>query len=626
MLAEPHHNCMLEMHARLFDELWKTHVVAKPSWSNLLFILLGSVLTYCCGNQTPPIAWNSCNISTMDPCRSDYKEWLLYKEWYLNRKLKYYTLAMKQTLPACDNCYIPSGPGSDPGGFINCIAPPISDFSVAEVPNSSADGIKRIIVKYKDGNEFVNWPLLVTIQMNGGMSLTQDIVFTPGFGSQEMMVQDMFTSFSISAVVCTQLTGRMAQQKTGDGGKTGNPHKNGIGNIINGGGVDWVCPTINDFTITTSGNTYELCFYGSIPFNSNHSVLVYVDVVLQTPFGNMEVLEEIPFCYLDRAPYPMCKTRTFNYPVVSATIRDLACDLYDCGFGNWECPDIRSFDKVFDPQIGGSNVGVCYTGPAIPPGKKIIVQLVLHTPCGDIPFTVTFCPETSTCQSQFFTTAELCGADGNYLEIVNVECVDGSCGEWTCPATDANFDFDPIFNNTTQTWDLRVCYTGYIPPGKVIYIHVIADNFGCGYSVDFMATVCSTQPCFIFNTSASATCSDVWNFSFKGIDCKDEPCSGGGGSGACIPPSEFTAAVDESGPCNSNIPGLYGINIRVTHTGGPVILTPPVQRVKVKVEITTYSNITQKQYKHYRYVWFSNGENFKDPCYLSRLTGHLYRR
>lgn len=31
MLADPYHNSLLEMPARLFDELWKTHVVAKPS-------------------------------------------------------------------------------------------------------------------------------------------------------------------------------------------------------------------------------------------------------------------------------------------------------------------------------------------------------------------------------------------------------------------------------------------------------------------------------------------------------------------------------------------------------------------------------------------------------------------
>ena len=36
-----------------------------------------------CGNQTPAVSWDACTQSVTDPCRSDYKEWLLYKEWYL---------------------------------------------------------------------------------------------------------------------------------------------------------------------------------------------------------------------------------------------------------------------------------------------------------------------------------------------------------------------------------------------------------------------------------------------------------------------------------------------------------------------------------------------------------------
>ncbi|HNP54745.1 MAG TPA: hypothetical protein PKK69_09000, partial [Ferruginibacter sp.] len=266
-----------------------------------------------CGNQTPPIDWDNCNKAPNDPCRSSYKEWLLYKEWYLDRKLKYYTAAMHDFLPGCSNCFIPSSNQADPSTFGSCTAPPITDFSIDTIPNSTADGMRRIRIKFRNGDESYNWPLNIQIHMassGGTLTLDQNIVLTPGFGSQEMLVQSDFDIFQITSVTCAQiLTERhgvrnlnksVAGRVTRQSNKNINPFSgavlstianrvNSSNNVLNPSfgktsavssnaimPIDWPCPAADDFVMTgLATNTFQICYNG-ITIPAGHSVTVTV--------------------------------------------------------------------------------------------------------------------------------------------------------------------------------------------------------------------------------------------------------------------------------------------------------------------------------------------------------------
>ncbi len=647
-----------------------------------------------CGNQDPFIGWDDCNKSVTDPCRSDFKEWLLYKEWYLDLKLKYYTLAMKQALPQCNNCYIPSSGGGDPGGWTNCIAPPASDFSVSVVPNSSADGIKRIIVKYRDGNETTNWPISVTVQMSGpgGLSLTQEIIFTPGFGSQEMMVQDEFDSFMIIAVSCAELTGKKPSMQKSVGQQKSDDGKNQPESIVKGG----LCPDQSSFTWSlvpaAQGKQLEVCYIGpAIPVGTIILVNGTIDLSaagLGQANVQFEFCSNTPSCVI-ASPYvadnllpqgsvnfffnsitcepfecsiiqpclssgitinyetgEVCANPNTTFQVSFDAITNCGlmtytmnyggsgncivfpnwnafCTIYavtnlsitQCEGGGWVCPDQGNFSVS---GVGTSSITACLNNSLIPLGHSVTltVEVAYRTsPSGPTLVRteeITFC-YTDRQPTSYCITRDLGVWQIDAITILGVKCDIYNCGgSWECPITDANYNVQQGYNAGTQTWDITICYTGpAIPANKTVTMNVTATNANCApYSVNFTAAFCQSQNCFTYKIPGPWLCETNWGISFT-VTCLDKSCNG-----SCPEKTEFTAAMGEGiGLCQLTFPGLQAASIRVTHTGGPLAINAPVQRVKVKVEITTFNSSTNTYFKRYRYVWFTNGESTKDICY-----------
>ncbi len=443
-----------------------------------------------CGNQTPVILWDNCNIPTSSLCRSDFKEWLLYKEWYMDRKLKYYTLAMKQALPTCNNCYIPSS-GGDPGTYINCIPPNISDFSISQVDNSSADGIKRILIKYKGGNDVVSWPILVTVEMSGSLpTLTQDLIFTPGFGSQEMMVQDGFSTFKIIGVACAQLTGKNAltgnkiSNSKSVNSNNINPVKNNFKKeitanitVIGKKPDGFPCPTADDFSVTFGGFGCQVmvCYNGpAIP--DGCMITVNVTIHYLSPFGGEQMFNYVPTFFAGQSP-----CQSVNVPncggVLDAFITDISCSC------DWSCPTESAF--VFDlVQVGfAQELMLCYNGPAIPPGMIVRVNVLVTTWCEIIPYTIEFCSSKAYCQLvHYFPDRTPCGYESAIIQ--DITCLQGPCEGGDCPTIE-NF----IINNETG----EVCYTGLSFSGSatvcVEYMDACKEmQFAC-------VTVSSSNPC-----------------------------------------------------------------------------------------------------------------------------------
>lgn len=70
-------------------------------------------------------SWNSCSPNAS--CRSATMEWTLYRNYYLQLKSKYYTIAKQLANPNCRDCFI----GTDPLATAGCvIAGKISDYSI----------------------------------------------------------------------------------------------------------------------------------------------------------------------------------------------------------------------------------------------------------------------------------------------------------------------------------------------------------------------------------------------------------------------------------------------------------------------------------------------------------------
>jgi RHS repeat-associated protein len=468
-----------------------------------------------CGNQTPAISWDACTKSVTDPCRSDYKEWLLYKEWYLELKHKYYTLAMKQVLPQCKNCFIPTSGNTDPGGWTTCTAPPVSDFSVADVPNSSAgDGTKRIVIKYKNGNETLSWPVLVTVVMtvnSTGLSISQDIVFTPGFGSQELIVQDMFNNFNVTQSVCTQLTGKNAGQsglKTAEGSPA-------TGNFL-------FCPSQTDFIWSyipgNQGSQIEVCYTGptlqpgqvvTLPGKIMFNWSQFFEFSLEFCAGQSSCKIVAP--YVDSYWEPTGYIDVEFYPV-------------SCKVGN--CTE-SCFNEGMDYTINYLTGEVCslsneWTGLSI---QMITDYGTMYYAIGN--------PGQGNC-------AVFPDWVYYYTPIVaSAVTVTGNCptGGWTCPVTDNNYSSTQQFNPATNTWDITLCYTGpAIPAGKKVRVFVTATNAQCfpnNPTVNFEAQFCASTNCFTYKIPfSSAICDAYWGLNFN-VTCTDDSCGTACPSGDC---------------------------------------------------------------------------------------------
>ncbi|MBI5372838.1 MAG: hypothetical protein HZA79_12520 [Sphingobacteriales bacterium] len=462
-----------------------------------------------CGNQVPAISWDFCNKAVADPCRSDYKEWVLYKEWYLELKQKYYTLAMQQQMPACKNCFIPSSGNTDPGGWTNCIAPPVNEFSIADVPNSAADGLKRILIKYKDGNAVISWPVTVAVQMTNtstGIMLTQDIVFVPGFGTQEMQVQGGFNLFAITGVTCTQLTGRINNGMITTG-KPAAENTTAVNGLV-------LCPDLKDFTWTfapgSQGDRIDICYTGpAIPagqvvsltgrimFNWSHFFDFTVDFCSELSPCQIA----IPFVDSYWVPMP-------GY---------IQVELYTVTCGTGTCSQ-TCFTEGTDYTIDYLTGEVCSLSDS---WTDISVKFITY--CGTLTYSMAN-PGQGNCMI-FPDWRSSCGPI-----IASQPSFTGPCpgGTWPCPVGDFNYNITQGQNVVNSSWDIRVCYTGpAIPAGKRVTMNVTATNPACSPSiptVNFVAQFCASQNCFTYSIPSSAFACDVpWSISYK-ITCTDQPC------------------------------------------------------------------------------------------------------
>ncbi|MBN8687302.1 MAG: hypothetical protein J0M10_09795 [Chitinophagales bacterium] len=467
-----------------------------------------------CGNQTPAVSWDACTKSVTDPCRSDYKEWLLYKEWYLELKHKYYTLALKQALPQCSNCFIPSSDNTDPADWTNCTAPPVSDFSVADVPNSSAgDGTKRIIIKYKSGNETLSWPVLLTVVMtinSTGFSTMQDIVFTPGFGSQELIVQDMFNNFSITQAVCTQLAGRNTTQAA-PAITQGSPAQ-----------ADFqYCPTQADFMWSyvpgNQGSQIEVCYTGpvlqpgqvvTLPGKIMFNWMYYFEFSVQFCAGQSTCKIIAP--YVDSYWEPTGYIDVEFYPV--------SCSVGDCAQNCF----VEGVDYTINYQTGE----VCGFNDAI---TGLSIQIISDYG------TIYHSMGTPGPNCQVFPNWQI-----SYTTIISsAVTVYGDCPAtgWTCPLTDNNYSVTQTINNSTNTWDITLCYTGpAIPAGKKVRVFVTATNSMCypnNPTVYFEAQFCATQNCFTYKIPRTGSVCDLnWGLNYS-ITCTDDSCGTSCPAGDC---------------------------------------------------------------------------------------------
>lgn len=815
--------------------------INDQSHKNILKVI--DYLLYCGNSNVQPVAWNDCNKSPDDPCRSAYKEWLLYKQWYADRKLKYYTMAMRERLPQCKNCFIPSSGNGDPGGWTGCIAPAASNFTISVVPNSTADGLKRIIIKYRNGDEVTQWPLTIQILMTStvtGVSLDQPIVFAPGFGTQEVTVQEDFDVFTITGVTCSEITdgGRQSafagkKQRSAAISRTVNA-KPVAGTLKataargqeteSGTGInpaDWQCPPSGDFIVTnitpssgnkeikvcytgpaipagtkvylpvayslggacisnsihnfeaefcsSSSNCYsysvpgssaceidgveiksarceegtcewecptnpsnyivtaipasnsdftevKVCYIGpAIPPGKKVSAFLYINTqcgqydgslfsfcstsapcvtqliqnhqscsitggvvssvsctegacdwecpadlsnytVAATPVPNSE-LTEIKVCYTGPAIPPgksvnvhvyvnyrcgpegghglsgqydggyvtfcsnsgNCLSRVEENPtgctIIGGSVFSVSCTDDPCS--SWECPTGRDYDVNYQRSAdGGWDVTTCYWGSAIPLGKKVKVSILVTTRCGEqIPYTINFCSGTSLCNTRHITFTNGCiGISG--ATVTDVACTDEPCDDWECPADNTNYTL-----NYEQTgddgWDVTACYTGpAIPAGKKVNVSVIVTT-GCRAQIPYTISFCSgSSLCNTRHFTGTEVCDRIRNVKISGVQCTNESC--GPVSATCPDAEQFTAQAISRGTC-ANISGYRTIHIQVTHTGGPLVVNAPVQRVKVKVEITKLDIPTLKEVTDYRYVWFAAGETVKDFCYYAPI-------
>lgn len=557
-----------------------------------------------CGTANPAIDWNTCNKAANDPCRSDYKEWLLYKNWYLDRKLKYYTLAMKDSLPGCSNCFIPGSGPADPGTLGSCTAPPKSYFSIEQIANSTADGLKRIALKFRDGNEIVQWPLTVEVQMystSTNVSLTQAITFVPGFGSQEMLVQETFDVFTIVSVSCAQISAdRFANKqklsllnrignvssaaknsfaviaRPGDNNKRaeGNSKSKVPSSSVIGGihPTDWVCPQPEDFVIGGIGtNTLNVCYNGApIPVGSTHSATVHFDLVLECPGGTMLSTAVMNFC----PSTPNCQDYLLDNgcTIKSATISFIECDVASCA-DTWVCPDTKSFTAT---GIGDATLNVCYTGPAIPIGHSATVYVLVTRggplcPVTTTLFPIDFCYGDPACKEILFP--HNCTIQS--IEIQGVKCDEASCvSTWVCPTSPSNYTVEYHKQPTGGSWEVNVCYTGApIPAGKTVYVTVQVDT-KCGtplfYTIGFCAgnSLCNKK---VFQ--AAEVCDFIAGASINSVECADRPC-------------DWECPTNESyfSVTTTPVPNSIYTELKVCYTG-PAI--PVGKKVTVHVNIHT---------------------------------------
>jgi RHS repeat-associated protein len=552
---------------------------------------------YCVKAQ-PSVDWNGCNGSPSG-CRSSYMEWQLFKQWYLELKQKYYTKALRANKPECTNCFIPvtqSG-GSDPVDWSGCIAPPLSDFTVTEVPNSTADGTKRILIKYRGGNEAPMWPLSLKIELKDNstnVTTTQELILVPGFGTQEMMVPENFEIFTLKAVACAQIS--TGEEDSGRPGK----------GLIEA--EEWSCPDREDHTISVSSavvdgtSFYEVkvCYTGpAIPGGKviNIKVRVYTDC-----FDEYDL--DFQFC----STSPTCISKpvdTHDCPIVTGTeILEVSCADVDCV---WECPNERLFiTQDYQLDETHTKVTLCYNGPAIPQGTTIFLTWRINIGCKVITYPVMFCSTSPTCITKNIILEDGCSRPE--MSVENIECRDGNC-EWRCPEGENNFQLEWTHNPVSTAWEAKICYVGPpIPLDKVIDVWVHLGGCIVGGAVDYKVTFSHAVTCHTRTFTLDSQCGETVDFSRGRPECRQLE------SNPCPAARDFALSTSSTGTCNPNgLPGLP-TSINVDYLGGTLVLNPPLYRVKVTVFVTVRERWTHEIFTEIRDVWFTNGTSSQNIC------------
>jgi RHS repeat-associated protein len=499
-----------------------------------------------CGETTPPVDWALCTKPLNDQCRSDFKEWLLYKEWYLERKLKYYTMAMKNSsdpkVRDCSNCRIPGSGAIDPGSWTNCIAPAVTNFTLSAVANSTADGFKRLLLKYKNGDDVTTWPLQVEIQMTdnvNNVTTTQIVLFTPGFGSQEITVQDNFNVFSINTVVCAGIIqdGRSAV----NGGKASNKISRvnggqaskigGVNNLLsnatnnniainaaksnvqinnlsnkNDGTLlkGWNCPVETDFSWqvlpAAQGYKLEVCYNGpQIPTG------MIVKVIGNVLFDGYPTQTEVEFCANStcKIAAPYIAATTFGGANAGFAFTSIICEVGICGQNESCLPESQyTIDYITGEVCNPNNIGfnIELKGSSLY-GSPIYMATMSAIPCFVFP--------------QW-------NLSNPFAVITKVRTFDCETA-WECP-TESNFTFtvtqSPIYSNGY----VDICYTGVpIPAGKTVILKVRAES-NCGISIIEYKFCSNTPTCQQFVLPDRSPC--VYSpFTVESVYCTDEPCA-----------------------------------------------------------------------------------------------------
>ncbi|HMG68641.1 MAG TPA: DUF6443 domain-containing protein, partial [Chitinophagaceae bacterium] len=131
--------------------------LSQPDKNILQFV---DIILYCKNQYN---AFDSCVPDSA--CRAPNREWLLYKELYLNLKQKFYEEARRTSTDSvfanCSNCFI----GSNILGLsgISCIAPPLSDFSLGTAVTPTGSLASNALV-FRNQEETTTHPLRVYLR------------------------------------------------------------------------------------------------------------------------------------------------------------------------------------------------------------------------------------------------------------------------------------------------------------------------------------------------------------------------------------------------------------------------------------------------------------------------------
>lgn len=151
------------------------------------------VVLYC---KTQPDGWDGCRPDSA--CRSRNREWEIYKQLYLNLKLRFNEEARRNDpdFAACSNCFI----GSDMGSVVSTGCAKAEDFKVTDYisypPTKDNFGVPyipvRLEITYKDGSSYLTNQTTVWYKYHCLIlpKIGWNVVFEPGETVKTLDIRD----------------------------------------------------------------------------------------------------------------------------------------------------------------------------------------------------------------------------------------------------------------------------------------------------------------------------------------------------------------------------------------------------------------------------------------------------